>query len=87
MDQHLTPWILDYLTNRPQYVRTQDYVGHNNLQYKGPTGDYRELIRDFVDWCQQKTKELVVDLHRYKQPCTQVNIQGADILQVPSEFT
>ena len=26
VDQHLTSWILDYLTNRPQYVRTQDYV-------------------------------------------------------------
>ena len=26
VNQHLTSWILDYLTNRPQYVRTQDYV-------------------------------------------------------------
>ena len=25
VNQHLTSWILDYLTNR-QYVRTQDYV-------------------------------------------------------------
>ena len=26
LNQHLTSWILDYLTNWPQYVRTQDYV-------------------------------------------------------------
>ena len=26
VNQHLMSWILDYLTNRPQYVRTQDYV-------------------------------------------------------------
>ena len=26
VNQHLTSWILDYLTNRPQYVRTRDYV-------------------------------------------------------------
>ena len=53
---------------------------------------YRELIQDFVDWCQQnhlqlnagKTKELVVDFHRHKQPCTQVNILGTDIRMVTS---
>ena len=26
VNQHLTSWFLDYLTNRPQYVRTRDYV-------------------------------------------------------------
>ena len=26
VNQHLTSWILDYLTNQPQYVRTQVYV-------------------------------------------------------------
>ena len=26
VNQHLTSWILDYLTNQPQYVRTRDYV-------------------------------------------------------------
>jgi len=26
MDHHLTYWILDYLTERPQYVRTRDCV-------------------------------------------------------------
>ena len=26
VNQHLTSWILDHLTDRPQYVRTQDYV-------------------------------------------------------------
>ena len=52
----------------------------------------RELIRDFVDWCQQnhllfharKTRELVVDFRRHSQPCTQVNIQGTDIEMVTS---
>ena len=47
-------------------------------------GAYREVNKDFVDWCQQshlqlnagKTKELVVDFSRHRQPCTQVNIQG-----------
>ena len=47
---------------------------------------YRKLIQDFVDWCQRnhlqlnagKTKELVVDFRRHRQPCTQVNILGTD---------
>ena len=51
---------------------------------------YRELIKDFVDWCQQnhlqlnagKTKELVVDFCMHRQPCTQVNIQGTDMEMV-----
>ena len=53
---------------------------------------HNKLIEDFVDWCQQnhlqlnagKTKELVVDYRRHKQPCTQVNIQGLDIEMVTS---
>ncbi|KAM8738428.1 uncharacterized protein AB9X84_020913 [Acanthopagrus schlegelii] len=53
---------------------------------------YRELIQDFVDWCRQnhlqlnagKTKELLVDFRRHKQPCTQVNILGTDIKMVTS---
>ena len=51
---------------------------------------YRELIKNFVDWCPRnhlqlnagKTKGLVVDFHRHKQPCTQVNILGTDIEMV-----
>ena len=47
---------------------------------------------DFVNWCQQnhlqlnarKTKKLVVDFCRHRQPCTQVNIQGTDIEMVTS---
>ena len=135
VNQHLTSWILDYLTNQPQYVRTRDYVldiiicstgapqrtvlapflftlytadfyhqsPHCHLQkfsedsaIVGLIRDeddraYRELIKDFVDWCQQnhlqlnagKTKELVVDFRRHRQPCTQVNILGTDIEMVP----
>jgi len=55
--------------------------------------EYRELIQDFVDWCQQnrlqinagKTKELVVDFRRcrHAQP-TLVNIHGMDIEKVDS---
>ena len=135
VNQHLTSWILDYLTNRPQYVRTRDYVSdtitcstgapqgtvlapflftlytadfyhqspHCHLQKFSDDsaivglirdGDraYRKLIQDFVDWCQRnhlqlnagKTKELVVDFRRHKQPCTQVNILGTDIEMVTS---
>ena len=43
--------------------------------------------KDFVNWCQQihlqlnagKTKEMLVDFHRHRRPCTQVNTQGTDI--------
>ena len=53
---------------------------------------YRELIKGFGDWCQrnhlqlnaEKTKELVVDFHRHKQPCIQVNTQGTDIEKATS---
>ena len=40
VNQHLTSWILDYLTNRPQYVRTQDYLGvhlNNKLDWTDHT--------------------------------------------------
>ena len=45
-----------------------------------------------MDWCQRnhlqlnagKTKELVVDFRRHKQPCTQVNILGTSIEMVTS---
>nr|XP_019946005.1 PREDICTED: connective tissue growth factor-like [Paralichthys olivaceus] len=55
--------------------------------------EYRELIKDFVDWCQWnrlqinsgKTKELVVDFRRRNHtPPTPVNIQGMDIERVDS---
>ncbi|KAM8758026.1 uncharacterized protein AB9X84_010632 isoform 1-T2 [Acanthopagrus schlegelii] len=126
VNQHLTSWILDYLTNQPQYVRTWDYVLDTIIcSTRAPQGAvlasflfilytadfyhqslhchlqkfsddsaivglirdaddraYREFIQDFVDWCRRnhlklnsrKTKELVVDFRRHKQPCTQVNI-------------
>ena len=136
VSQHLQSWILDYLTIRPQYVRTRDYVSDILIYSTGaPQGTvlapflftlhtadfdhqsphchlqkfsddsaiinlirdrddraFRELIKDFVEWCQQnhlqlnagKTKELVVDFRRHKQPCTQVNILGTDIEMVTS---
>ncbi|KAK3553548.1 hypothetical protein QTP70_004570 [Hemibagrus guttatus] len=55
--------------------------------------EYRDLIQDFVDWCQWnclqinavKTKELVVDFHRHEHPSPPpVNIQGKDIERVDS---
>ena len=94
VDQHLTSWILDYLTNRPQYVRARDYVSDTIIcstgapqgtvlapllftLYTAPTshptaiykrcqlcycrphqGRGRELIKDFVDWCQQNHFQL-----------------------------
>ena len=116
VDPHLTSWIMDYLTNRPQYVRTKDCASDIVVSSTGaPQGtvlspflftlytadfrhisahcylqkfsddsaivglftddddrEYRELIKDFVDWCQWnrlqinsgKTKELVVDFRR-----------------------
>ena len=98
VDHHLTSWITDYLTNRPQYVRTKDCVSdivvcstgapqgtvlapflftlytadfrhipaHCHLQKFSDDSaivglitddddrEYRELIQDFVDWCQWK---------------------------------
>ena len=57
-----------------------------------PTENLVSTLFVFVDWCQQnhlqlsarKTKEPVVDFHRHKQPCTQVNILGTDIGMVTS---
>ncbi|KAK3514993.1 hypothetical protein QTP70_003264 [Hemibagrus guttatus] len=60
--------------------------------------EYRELIQDFVNWCQrnwcqrnclqinaEKNKELVVDFRRHKHPSLPlVNIQGKDIERVDS---
>ncbi|KAK3572744.1 hypothetical protein QTP86_007050 [Hemibagrus guttatus] len=55
--------------------------------------EYRDLIQDFVDWCQWnclqinavKTKELVVDFHRHEHPSPPpVNIQGKNIERVDS---
>ncbi|KAI4896686.1 hypothetical protein NFI96_022894, partial [Prochilodus magdalenae] len=75
VESHLSNWILDYLTNRPQYVRARDCVS-DKVKFSDDSAivglitneedtEYRELIQDFVDWCLQnhlqKTKELVVD--------------------------
>ncbi|KAK3568682.1 hypothetical protein QTP86_013210 [Hemibagrus guttatus] len=138
VDHRLSTWILDYLTNRPQYVRalecgsdmvvcntgapqgtvlapflftvyTADFMfssaschlqkfSDDSLAIVGLITDdddreYRELIQDFVDWCQRnclqinagKTKELVVDFRRHKHPSPPpVNIQGKDIKRVDS---
>lgn len=138
VDHHLTCWITDYLTNRPQYVRTKDCVSDMVVCSTGaPQGtvlapflftlytadfrhrsanchlqkfsddsaivglisdddddrEYRELIQDFVDWCQWnclqintvKTNELVVDFRRRSHtPPTPVNIQGMDIERLDS---
>ncbi|KAK3527069.1 hypothetical protein QTP86_008800 [Hemibagrus guttatus] len=55
--------------------------------------EYRELIQEFVNWCQRnclhinagKTKELVVHFRRHKHPSPPpVNIQGKDIERVDS---
>ncbi|KAI5100278.1 hypothetical protein C0J45_9264 [Silurus meridionalis] len=84
VDHHLSTWILDYLTDRPHLV---------GLITDDDDRKYRELIQNFVDWCQQsclqinmgKTKELVVDFHRHKQTSLPpVNIQGKDIVRVDS---
>ncbi|XP_054866081.1 uncharacterized protein LOC129348770 [Amphiprion ocellaris] len=132
VDCHLAAWTIDYLTNRPQYVRLQDCVsdvvvssmgapqgtvlspflftlytsdfhynsGSCHLQKfsddtaivgcvsEGDEREYRMVISDFVDWCEQnhlqlnasKTKEMIVDFRRRRTPRTApVNIQGLDI--------
>lgn len=96
-----TAWIMDYLINRPQYVRIQDCESDMVCSTGVPQGtllapflfilysadsaivdlitdrdgrEYRELAQGFVHYwqwsCLQinagKTKELVVDLRRYK---------------------
>ena len=108
VNQHLKSWILDYPTNRPQYVRTRDHVSDTVVCSTGAphgivlapflftlyTADfshksqpskfsddsaiiglimnrddraYRELVKDFADWCQRSHLHLVVDFHRHKQ--------------------
>ena len=136
VDQHLAAWTINYLTDRPQYVRLKDCVSdvvvcstgapqgtvlspflftlytsdftHNStlchLQKfsddtaivgrvsEGNEMEYRGVITDFVDWCQQnhlilntsKTKEIVIDFRRKPSPHTPVNIQGSDIEIVDS---
>ncbi|KAK7913293.1 hypothetical protein WMY93_013504 [Mugilogobius chulae] len=69
VDCDLAEWILDYLTNRPQFVRARDYFRHNTdscvlqkfsddsaiigLITDDDDAEYRGLTQDFVDWCQQ----------------------------------
>ncbi|XP_076860596.1 antigen WC1.1-like [Brachyhypopomus gauderio] len=137
VDRQLTTWTMDYLTNRPQFVRLKDCVSDTILCSTGaPQGTvlapflftlytadfsyntatchlqkfsddsavvgyildgeeskYRELTKNFVDWCGQnhlvintsKTKELVVDFRRSKaHPPKQLSIQGRNIETVNS---
>ncbi|KAI3356752.1 hypothetical protein L3Q82_003430 [Scortum barcoo] len=57
VESHLVAWITDYLTGRPQ---------------SGQEDEYRELIKDFITWCDSnhlllnttKTREMVVDFRR-----------------------
>ncbi|KAI2646960.1 RNA-directed DNA polymerase from mobile element jockey [Labeo rohita] len=66
MDQHLAAWIIDYLTDRPQFVRLPDFKynsHHCHLQkFSDDTAivgcvsgeneqEYTGVIADFVDWC------------------------------------
>ncbi|KAI4886295.1 hypothetical protein NFI96_002284 [Prochilodus magdalenae] len=69
VESHLSNWILDYLTNRPQYVRARDCVSDkvNHIQINA-----------------EKTKELVVDFRRCRHPPPLVNIRGMDIQRVDS---
>uniref|UniRef100_A0A3P9LKD5 Reverse transcriptase domain-containing protein n=1 Tax=Oryzias latipes TaxID=8090 RepID=A0A3P9LKD5_ORYLA len=137
VDQHLSAWMLDYLSNRLQYVRSRhcesDMIVCNTGKPQGTvlapflftvyTADfmsssaschlqkfsddsavvglitddndreYRELIQNFVDWCQRnylqinagKTKELVVDFRRHTHSTiAPVNMQGRDSERVDS---
>ncbi|KAI3368496.1 hypothetical protein L3Q82_025509, partial [Scortum barcoo] len=95
VDHHLTSWILDYLTHRPQFVRVQGFEKFSDdsavvvgLITDGDDREYRGLIQDFADWCLRnnlqinagKTKELVVDFRRRSHsPPAPVSIQGTDI--------
>ncbi|KAI3376480.1 hypothetical protein L3Q82_016937 [Scortum barcoo] len=100
VDHHLTTWILDYLTHRPQFVRVQGFESDRLLcstwcsaGNDGDDREYRGLIQDFADWCLRnnlqinagKTKELVVDFRRRSHsPPAPVSIQGMDIDTVKS---
>ena len=44
MDHPPTPWILDYLTNRSQYVRTRDYMSDTGTSYLIRTQMDRRLL-------------------------------------------
>ncbi|KAK3568773.1 hypothetical protein QTP86_017433, partial [Hemibagrus guttatus] len=132
MEDHLAAWIIDYLTNRPQYVRLRDCVSEvvvcntgapqgtvlspflftlytSDFRYNtnachlqkfsddsaivgcvsdGNEQEYRDVIKDFVDWCEchhlhlntNKMKEMVIDFQRRRTPHhTPVTIQGLDI--------
>ncbi|XP_051910268.1 uncharacterized protein LOC127593083 [Hippocampus zosterae] len=138
VDHHLTAWIIDYLTNRPLYVRLQSCESDRLLCSTGaPQGtvlapflfilytldfrhatpnchlqkfsddsaivglitegehrEYKGLMKDFVDWCQQnllqinprETKELVVDFYRKQSSPAPMNIHGTDIERVTYKY-
>ncbi|XP_051789625.1 uncharacterized protein LOC127529603 [Erpetoichthys calabaricus] len=134
VDSYLVAWIMDYLTDRPQYVRLgncrSDIVVSNtgapqgtvlspvlfsqhtsDFQYNseschvqnfavdtaimgcirnGLEEEYRNLIKDFVKWCDSnhlhlntsKTKELVVDFRRTRPLMDPVIIRGDCVQRV-----
>ncbi|KAI3374005.1 hypothetical protein L3Q82_022569, partial [Scortum barcoo] len=94
VDHHLTSWILDYLTHRPQFVRVQGFESDRLLcsTENGDDREYRGLIQDFADWCLRnnlqinagKTKELVVDFRRRSHSPPAPGTQGTDIDTVKS---
>ena len=43
LNQHLTSWILDYLTNQPQYVRTQNCVS-DTAAVQGPNREQSWIL-------------------------------------------
>ena len=59
---------------------------------EGNEQEYRQVIKDFVNWCQlnhlhlnaSKTQEMIIDFRRKAPPTTQVNILGMDIETVTS---
>uniref|UniRef100_A0A8C4SNG4 Reverse transcriptase domain-containing protein n=1 Tax=Erpetoichthys calabaricus TaxID=27687 RepID=A0A8C4SNG4_ERPCA len=137
VDSYLVAWIVDYLKDRPQYVRlgncTSDIVVSNteapqgtvlspvlfslytsDFQYNseschvqkfadntayvgcirsGQEEEYRNLIKDFVKWCDSnhlhlntsKTKELVVDFRRPRPLMDPVIIRG-DCVQMVQTY-
>lgn len=87
----LVSWIVNYLTYRPQYVRLQtasqqfsDDSAAVGCISKSEEAECRNVVDNFVTWCQQshlqlnvaKTRELIVDLRSAKAPVTPVSIQG-----------
>lgn len=92
-------WIVNYLTDRPQYVCSQtasrqfsDDSAAVRCISKGEEEECRDVVDNFVTWCEQshlqlnvaKTREQIVDLRRAKAPVTPVSIQGhsANIVRV-----